>query len=87
MPVVESYVEMLRSPVADLINGPLAMPDSSVLAATYLRQFAGATPWVHLDVGSTAWREAAWGGFAEGPTGTPVRTLVRLLEARAATSG
>ena len=84
MPVVESYVELLRSPVADLINGPLAIPDSSVLAATYLRQFAGATPWVHLDIGSTAWREAAWGGFGEGPTGTPVRTLVRLLEARAA---
>jgi leucyl aminopeptidase len=86
MPVVESYVELLRSPVADLINGPLAIPDSSVLAATYLRQFAGSTPWVHLDIGSTAWREAAWGGFAEGPTGTPVRTLVRLLEARASTT-
>jgi leucyl aminopeptidase len=38
---------------------------------------------VHLDIGSTAWREAAWGGFGEGPTGTPLRTLVRLLEARA----
>jgi leucyl aminopeptidase len=83
MPLVPAYVELMRSPVADLINGPLDIPDSSVLAATYLREFAGAVPWAHLDVGSTAWLEHAWDGFPVGPTATPMRTLVRLLEARA----
>jgi leucyl aminopeptidase len=83
LPLVASYVELMRSQVADLINGPLDMPDSSVLAATYLREFAGSTPWVHIDVGSTAWLEQAWGGFPIGPTASPMRTLVRLLEKRA----
>ena len=83
MPLVDSYVELMRSQVADLINGPTDIPDSSVLAATYLREFAGATPWVHLDIGSTAWLEQPWGGLPVGPTGIPLRALMRLLEARA----
>ncbi|MEI6362491.1 MAG: M17 family peptidase N-terminal domain-containing protein [Actinomycetes bacterium] len=85
LPLVPSYVELMRSPVADLVNGTIHIPDSSVLAATYLRQFAGSTPWVHLDIGSTAWLTDDWGGFAKGPTGVPLRTLLRLLEARSAT--
>jgi leucyl aminopeptidase len=84
LPLVPAYVELMRSPVADLVNGTIHIPDSSVLAATYLRQFAGSTPWAHLDIGSTAWLTDDWGGFAKGPTGVPLRTLVRLLEARAA---
>ena len=83
LPLVPSYVELMRSPVADLVNGTIHIPDSSVLAATYLRQFAGSTPWAHLDIGSTAWLTDDWGGFPKGPTGVPLRTLVRLLEARA----
>ena len=86
MPLVPAYVELMRSQVADLINGPLDIPDSSVLAATYLREFAGAVPWAHLDVGSTAWLEHAWDGFPVGPTATPMRTLLRLLEGRASVS-
>ena len=86
MPLVRAYAELLRSPVADLINGPLDSPDTSVLAATYLREFAGDVPWAHLDIGSTAWLGAPWGGFPKGPTGAPLRTLVRLLEGRAALS-
>ena len=72
----------MRSPVADLINGPIDIADSAVLAATYLRHFARETPWVHLDVGSTAWLERDWNGFPQGPTGVPLRTLLRLLEGR-----
>jgi leucyl aminopeptidase len=83
LPLVPAYVEFLRSPVADLVNGTIHVPDSSVLAATYLRQFAGSTPWAHLDIGSTAWLTDDWGGFRKGPTGVPLRTLVRLLESRA----
>ena len=84
LPLVPDYVELMRSPVADLVNGTIDIPDSSVLAATYLRHFAKDTPWVHLDVGSTAWLERDWAGFPQGPTGVPLRTLIRVLEGRAA---
>ena len=82
LPLVPAYSELMRSPVADLINGPIDIADSAVLAATYLRHFARETPWVHLDVGSTAWLERDWNGFPQGPTGVPLRTLLRLLEGR-----
>ena len=85
LPLVPGYVEMLRSHHADLINGPIALPDSSVLAATYLRQFAGDTPWVHLDIGSKAYITDPWEAWPVGATGAPMRALLRLLEGRSET--
>jgi leucyl aminopeptidase len=45
-----------------------------------LKAFAGDTPWVHLDIAGTAYLdgESAW--QAKGPTGTPVRAFVALVE-------
>ncbi len=84
MPLVPGYLEMMRSKHADLINGSIAVPDSSVLAATYLRQFAGDTPWVHMDVGSKAYITDQWEAWPAGATGAPMRALLRVLEGRAA---
>ena len=36
------------------------------------------TPWVHLDIAGTAWLEESKPFLAKGPSGVPVRTLVRL---------
>jgi leucyl aminopeptidase len=83
MPLVAGYVEMMRSQHADLINGPISISDSSVLAATYLREFAGTTPWLHMDVGSKAYITTPWAGWPAGATGAPMRVLLRLLEQRA----
>ncbi len=82
LPLVPGYVEMMRSKHADLINGPITLSDSSVLAATYLRQFAGDTPWVHIDTGSKAYITDSWAGWPAGATGAPMRALVRVLEGR-----
>ena len=43
------------------------------------------TPWVHLDIAGTAYldNESAW--QAKGPTGTPVRAFVSLVETLAGT--
>ena len=84
MPLVPGYLEMMRSKHADLINGSISVPDSSVLAATYLRQFAGETPWVHMDVGSKAYITDQWEAWPAGATGAPMRALLRVLEGRAA---
>jgi leucyl aminopeptidase len=48
-----------------------------------LREFVNATPWIHLDIAGTAYleNESAW--QAKGPTGTPVRAFVALVEALA----
>jgi hypothetical protein len=51
-----------------------------------LREFVDDTPWVHLDIAGTAYldNESAW--QAKGPTGTPVRAFLALIESLASKS-
>lgn len=79
LPLHDSYRVLLASRVADLANAPLDAPDTGVMAATYLRPFAGDVPWVHIDNGSGAWLKRDFGSIPEGPTGTPVRALIEFL--------
>jgi leucyl aminopeptidase len=83
LPLVPAYAALMRSTVADLANCSRQAPDSAVLAATYLRTFAGDVPWVHVDNGSSAYLEHEAGGWPEGATGSPGRALLGLLEDRA----
>ena len=50
----------------------------SISAAWFLREFAGDTPWVHLDIAGTAWLDEAKPYMAKGPSGVAVRTFARL---------
>jgi len=77
MPVEDEYKEYLKSAFADLPNvGPRW--GGSITAAMFLKEFADPAPWVHLDIAGTAWLDEAKPYMAKGPTGVPVRTLVRL---------
>jgi leucyl aminopeptidase len=77
MPLEEDYKEYLKSPFADLANVG-GRYGGAVTAAWFLKEFAEDTPWVHLDIAGTAWLDDAKPYLAKGPTGVPVRTLVRL---------
>ena len=80
MPYLKEYEALLRSSVADVVNSSLKVPDTSVLTGTYLGMFAGETPWLHLDTGSTAWLEDAVGPWPAGATGSPTRSLFAYIE-------
>jgi leucyl aminopeptidase len=84
LPLPGAYRELLSSAAADLRNTPAQGPDSTVMAAMFLREFTASIPWVHIDNGSTAWLEHSTGLWPEGATGSPVRALLRFLEGRAA---
>jgi leucyl aminopeptidase len=66
-----------------------------LIAGRFLQEFVGRTPdgsgripWVHLDIASAANNAgSAHGHTGTGPTGVVVRTLIRLLGARAAGTG
>jgi leucyl aminopeptidase len=79
MPLAEDYVEALGSEVADLSNSPEG--PGSVVAALYLREFAGGARdrWAHLDMSAPAWAEKDDGELSRGATGWGVRTLLRFL--------
>ncbi len=75
MPIGARHREDLRSEIADLKQccaGPL-LPDASH-AAAFLREFAGDTPWAHLDIAGVRLDEKGL------PTGFGARLLDRLVE-------
>jgi leucyl aminopeptidase len=93
MPLVDDYLEVLGSDVADLHNSPDAGA-GSVMAALYLREFTGAARlrrssraeaktqrWAHIDMSAPSWSEKDDGELSRGATGWGVRTLLRFLAA------
>jgi leucyl aminopeptidase len=80
MPLPEDYVEKVESEVADLNNAPEGGA-GSVVAALYLREFAGRSRdrWAHVDMSAPAWSDAPNDELTKGATGWGVRTLVRWL--------
>jgi leucyl aminopeptidase len=77
MPLDEEYKDYLKSAFADLpnIGGRWG---GAITAATFLKEFAESTPWVHLDIAGTAWLDDPKPHLAKGPSGVGVRTFVRL---------
>ncbi len=77
MPLEDEYKDYLKSAFADIPNVG-GRWGGAITAAMFLKEFAETTPWVHLDIAGTAWLDDAKPFLAKGPTGVPVRSLVRL---------
>jgi leucyl aminopeptidase len=77
MPVDDEYMDQLKTVYADIqnIGGRWG---GACTAAMFLKEFAGETPWVHLDIAGTAWLDDAKPWMAKGPTGLPVASFVTL---------
>ena len=77
MPLEDDYKDYLKSAFADMPNVG-GRYGGAVTAAMFLKEFADPTPWVHLDIAGTAWLDDGKPFLAKGPTGVPLRTMVRL---------
>ncbi len=78
LPLFEEYLDGLKSEVADLKNtGPRA--GGAITAGLFLKEFAGTTPWLHLDIAGPAFTEKDLPYAPKGGTGTGVRTLLTYL--------
>jgi leucyl aminopeptidase len=77
MPLEDDYKDYLKSVYADIPNVG-GRYGGAVTAAMFLKEFADPTPWVHLDIAGTAWLDDSKPFMAKGPTGVPLRTMVRL---------
>ena len=78
MPMDDEYREFIKGTVADIQNIGSGKGGGSITGAWFIREFAGDTPWVHLDIAGTAWNDDAKPWLAKGPTGVALRTLVNL---------
>jgi leucyl aminopeptidase len=78
LPVDDDYRDQYKSAIADLANTG-GRYGGAITAAMFVGEFAGDTPWVHLDIAGTRWSNEEKPYLAKGPTGHPVQTLVHLL--------
>jgi leucyl aminopeptidase len=89
LPLWEGYRRKLRSDIADIRNLELGAqwPHAAVWGGLYLSEFAGDTPWAHLDIGATVLRPEADDVWIAGATGSGTRTLVEYLRRSGADPG
>jgi leucyl aminopeptidase len=79
MPMDDEYREFIKGSFADIQNIGSGKGGGSITGAWFIREFAGDTPWIHLDIAGTAWNDDAKPWLAKGPTGVSLRTLVQLI--------
>ena len=83
LPLWKGYRSYIDSTVADIRNtGKKPRTAGSIVAAWFLAEFVGDTPWAHLDIAGVAFGDET-DLSPKGATGAPVRTLVRFVTERA----
>lgn len=76
LPLYDEYREGLRSEIADMRNSGGRYAGAQV-GASFIKEFAGETPWVHLDIAGPSWVDKDSPLAVKGATGVGVRTLIR----------
>jgi leucyl aminopeptidase len=81
LPLWDEYRQQIDSPIADIKNtGGRAA--GSITAGWFLKEFVGTTPWVHLDIAGTAWRDDVPPYLRKGATGVPARLFIEWVRSR-----
>ncbi|HLS89014.1 MAG TPA: leucyl aminopeptidase [Sphingobacteriaceae bacterium] len=78
LPSWDEYRELYKSQVADLKN-TAGRDGGTITGALIVGEFAGDTPWAHLDIAPTAWLDKGKPYGDAGATGVMVRTLAQLV--------
>jgi leucyl aminopeptidase len=79
MPLFEEYKEYIKCDIADLKNTG-GKSGSLVTSAYFLSEFAGDTPWVHLDIAGTAWVEKEKPYLPKGASGIGIRLILDFIK-------
>jgi leucyl aminopeptidase len=75
LPCTDDYKDGIKSQIADMVNAG-SRAGGAINAAMLLKEFAGETPWLHLDIAGCAWNEDPKPWLPKGPTGVAVRSIV-----------
>ncbi|MBI5848981.1 MAG: leucyl aminopeptidase [Nitrospirae bacterium] len=79
LPLFDEYRDYLKSDIADIRN--IGNRIGSLMASAYfLHEFAGQSPWVHIDIAGTAWVEKDRPYIPKGASGIGVRLMLNLIE-------
>jgi leucyl aminopeptidase len=77
LPLHPEYKELTKGTVTELVNASEKRKAGPIYAASFLEEFVGNVPWVHLDIAGTAW-DVGREYVGKGATGYGVRLLVAL---------
>lgn len=80
LPHDEEYYDLIKSPIADMINGTTGRAAGTIAGGIFLMKHVGETPCVHMDIAAQAWRTSEDQYEDTGATGVGVRTFVRAAE-------
>jgi len=78
LPLPERLRDMLKSDIADMKNTGERY-GGALTAGLFLKEFAGTTPWVHVDLAGPASADKEYGAVTKGGTGFAVATVVEYL--------
>jgi leucyl aminopeptidase len=82
LPMHQEYRDLMKSPVADILNSNPNRKAHPIQGAAFLSYFVDEkVPWCHLDIAGVHVAEGNKGMWVEGPTGWGVRLLANLLDA------
>ena len=83
MPLWDEYREQIDSTIADIKNSG-GRAAGSLTAGWFLKEFVSdETPWAHLDIAGTAYRDEAAPYLRKGAAGVPTRLLIDWVRSRA----
>lgn len=81
LPNFDLYKELLKSSIADYANVPSSRQAGTIAGGLFIGEFVKKEiPWVHLDIGGTAWLESEKPYQDKGPTGVGIKTFVNLIK-------
>ena len=81
MPIVDSYLDDLKSSYADLKNCADNSNAGAITATLFLREFTKSKRWAHLDIAGTAWVTRSKTPINPvGGTGVGIRTIIKMLK-------
>jgi leucyl aminopeptidase len=80
LPLHPEFKELTKGTITDLVNSSEKRKASTIYGGSFLEEFVGGRPWVHLDIAGTAW-DVGREYVGKGPTGYGVRLLVSLARA------
>lgn len=83
LPLHADYKEMLKSPIADIVNSNPNGKAHPVQGATFLQYFVpDGIPWAHIDIAGASGTSEDRGMFVPGPNGFGVRLFADFLRDR-----
>lgn len=81
LPMHDEYRDMMKSPIADIVNSNPNRKAHPIQGAAFLSYFVKENiPWCHIDIAGTHAVEGDEGPYIKGPTGYGARLLARVAE-------